>query len=611
MKQQRYAIFTSVVGLALGLLVAQLVLLQIVGQDNAREVAQGNAFRTQRVLPARGGIYDRHGVLMVYNEPTYAITVTPRYFNYDRIELLASLLETEDSIVTAKLVTARQWNPYRPSTLFPDVSFAQFSRVQENIFRLPGVNHEISQKRRYRTRARAAHALGYLGEITQDELESPERRIGELQYRQGDLVGQTGVERRYEANLRGTPGTAYRIVNVHGLEFMKFNEGLDDEPPRDVFDVHLAMDAEVQALAESLFVNKRGGVAAIDPTDGGLIALVSKPDFHPEIFSRTLEDSTWNNLILDETEPLYNRATMNRMPPGSTWKPFMALFALSEGLIDSSGATSTVFCPGYHPMGRGRIFRCLGTHGHIDVVEAITHSCNTFFFEIAARMNVNRFKEYAHMFGFGELAPTDIQEQTPGLIPDSAYYNDTYDYWSVGHVMNLGIGQGDMGVTPLQLARYTAAIANGGILHAPYLVNHLVNTTTNETYPPDDRPESARIPIRSEYFELVRTGMRQVMEVGGGRLAQIPDIPSGGKTGTAQAPGQLPDHSLFVMFAPYDNPRIAIAVQCENAGSGSGCAAPIASLLAELYLKRELPDSYWVGLRMQRALTAASAGLSG
>ena len=611
MKQQRYIIFTSVVGLALGLMIAQLVLLQIIGQENAREAAQGNAFRMQRVLPARGGIYDRHGVLMVYNEPTYTITVTPRYFNDDRTALLASLLETEDSIVTAELESARQWNSYRPSALFQDVSFAQFSRVQENIFRLPGVNHEISQKRQYRTRARAAHALGYLGEITRDELEAPERRAGELQYRQGDLVGKTGVERRYEPNLRGTPGIAYRIVNVHGLEYMQFNEGLDDEPPRDVFDVHLAMDAEVQALAESLFVNKRGGVAAIDPTDGGLIALVSKPDYDPEIFSRTLEDSTWNDLILDESKPLYNRATMNLMPPGSTWKPFVALLALSEELIDSTGAKSTVFCPGYHPIGRGRIFRCLGTHGHMNLVEALTHSCNTFFFEMAARMNVNRFKEYAHMFGFGELAPTDIQEQTPGLIPDSAYYNATYDYWSVAHVMNLGIGQGDMGVTPLQLARYTAAIANGGVLHAPYLVNHLVNTATDESFPPDDRPESTRIPIRPEFFELVRHGMRQVMEMGSGRLAQIPDIPSGGKTGTAQAPGQLPDHSLFVMFAPYDHPRIAIAVQCENAGSGSGCAAPIASLLAELYLKRELPDSYLMRLRMERALTSSSASESG
>lgn len=611
MKEKRYAIFTTVVCLAIGALALQLVRLQIIGQDNARQAARGNAFRTQRVLPARGGIYDRHGALMVYNEPTYTITVTPRYFKADRTSLLASLLEMEDSLVTVAVESARRWNPYRPSPLFSDVSFEEFSRVQENIFRLPGVNHEISQKRRYLAVARAAHALGYLGEITRAELELPDRRVPERQYRPGDLVGKTGVERQYETDLRGTPGTAYNIVNVHGLEFMKYNDGMDDEPPRDVYDIHLAMDAEVQALAESLFVNKRGGVAAIDPSNGGLIAMVSKPDFHPEIFSRPLEDTTWNNLIMSADKPLYNRATMNLLPPGSTWKPFMSLFSLAEGLVDSTGPSSTVYCPGYHPTGRGRIFRCMGVHGHIDLVGAITHSCNTFFFEMAARMDLNRFKDYAHMFGFGVHAPTDIQEQTPGLIPDSTYFNDAYDYWSVGHVMNLGIGQGDMGVTPLQLARYTAAIANNGTLHAPYLVESLINTTTGEIVSPQDKPEASKIPIAPEFFELVRKGMRNVMEEGSARLSRIPDIASGGKTGTAQASGGLPDHSLFIMFAPYDNPQIAIAVQCENAGSGSECAAPIASLLTELYLKGELPESYWMRLRMERALGAESASLSG
>ena len=606
MKQRRHTIFTTVVCLGMGLLVLQLIRLQIFEQESARQVAQGNAFRTQRVLPARGRIYDRHDSLMVYNEPTFTITITPRYFNPDRTPLLASLLEVEDSSVTAALESARKWNPYRPSPSFVDVPFEKYSRIQENIFRLPGVNHEISQKRRYMTSARAAHALGYLGQITESELEQPEQNEQERQYRQGDLVGKTGVERQYETELRGIPGLAYTVVNVHGLEYMKYNQGLDDEPPRDVFDIHLAMDASVQALAESLFVGKRGGVAAIDPSDGGLIALVSQPDFHPSLFSSQLDDSTWNSLVLSEDKPLYNRATMNLMPPGSTWKPFMSLFALSEGLINPTGESSTVFCPGYHPAGRGRIYRCLGAHGHVDVIDALTHSCNTFFFEMAARMNVNRFKEYATMFGFGERAPTDLREQTPGLIPDSAYFNSTYDYWSVGYVMNLGIGQGDMGVTPLQLARYTAAIANRGTLHAPFLVRRLVNSSTGDALPPGDKPAATRIPIDQEHFDVVRRGMRNVMEEGSGRLAQIPGIPSGGKTGTAQAPGGLPDHSLFVMFAPYDNPQIALAVQCENTGDGSMCAAPIASLLAELYLKREIPESNASRLRFTRALTATS-----
>ena len=213
-------------------------------------------------------------------------------------------------------------------------------------------------------------------------------------------------------------------------------------------------------------------------------------------------------------QTLYNRATMNLMPPGSTWKPFMSLLALSESLIDTSGVSSTIFCPGYHPLGRGRIFKCLGVHGHIGLVDAIKHSCNTFFFELAQRMNLPRFKHYANMFGFGEYAPTDIQEQTPGLIPDSAYFNSKYSYWSVGNVMNLGIGQGDMGVTPLQLARYTAAIANGGTLHAPYLVHYLENQSTSERLPPTRYPGTDAHTNRPR---ILRTGATRNAESHGRR----------------------------------------------------------------------------------------------
>ena len=220
------------------------------------------------------------------------------------------------------------------------------------------------------------------------------------------------------------------------------------------------------------------------------------------------------------------------------------------------------------------------------------------------RAEVNTLQRYANMFGFGIRAPTDLLEQTPGLIPDSAYYNRTYSYWGAGNVMNLGIGQGDMGVTPLQLARYISAVGNGGYLHEPRIVAYLSNPDTGDTI--RFAPEPTRIPIDPAYFSVVRHGLKQVMEQGSGRAAQIPGIPSGGKTGTAQAPGNMEDHSVFVMFAPYDRPQVAVAVQCENAGDGSACAAPIASLLAERYLKGMLPDSPELRLRMNRARTASS-----
>ncbi len=605
----RVRIFIGIILFATGILGVQLFRLQIINQDQFREVSRGNALRDIRVVPARGAIYDRNGILMVHNEPTYTVTLTPRYFDESKIGLLARLLGEPDSVVVARLAEARRWSAYRPSPSFRDVPFAIYSRIQENAYLLPGVGKEINQKRRYLTTARAAHALGYIREITQNELDRLKEQGAEANYRPGDLVGKTGVERYYEPYLRGRPGHAFRVVNVHGLEVKSYRDGEEDTPPSSGYDIHLTLDTRVQALAESLFVGKRGAVVAIDPNTGGIIALVSKPDFAPALFSQKVDPATWRYLNNSPEKPLYNRATMNLMSPGSTWKPFMALMALAENKIALEGANSTVFCPGYHPVGRGKYFRCMGAHGHMNVRQAIKNSCNTFFFEMARRIDINTFKKYANLFGFGIEAPTDIGEQTTGLIPDSAYFNRRDPNWSVGTVMNLGVGQGAMGVTPLQLARYIAAVANKGTLQPPHLVERLVHPETREVVRPPI-PEPEQIPIDERYFDIVRDGMRLVMEQGTGAKAQIPGILSGGKTGTAQVSGGRKDHSVFVLFAPFDDPQIAIAVQAENAGQGAHVAAPIASLLAEFYLKGELPDSYEVRLRMNRALNARSQELA-
>ena len=449
MQSYRVTIFVVVILLSTGLLGGRLFTLQIIGRGDAQEVSQGNALRTLRVMPARGAIYDRHGVLMVDNEPSYVITLTPRYFAEEKTSLLARHLGVSDSLVTEKLAEARAWTSYRPSKSFPDISFDQYSRIQEDIFLLPGVDKELGQKRRYPSTAKASHALGYVGEITRAELNAQE---AENIYLQGDLVGRTGVERSYESYLRGEPGSALRVVNVYGLEVKSYLEGMGDQAPVSGYDIHLAMDAGVQALAESLFVNKRGAAVAIDVNTGGILALVSAPDFDPTLFIGGIDKERWQAINDDPEKPLYNRASMNQMPPGSTWKPLMALMALDTGLITPSGPGSTVYCGGYHPLGGGRIFKCLGQHGEQNVTDALQNSCNTFFFEVGRRMNISSFKRYASMFGFGLEAPTDIREQTSGLIPDSAYFNSTFARWGPGTVMNLGVGQGDMGVTPLQLS---------------------------------------------------------------------------------------------------------------------------------------------------------------
>ena len=577
----RARIFVGVIVLLLGLLVLRLAQMQLWQTELYAGESRSNAVREQRVMPARGAIYDRNGVLLVDNAPAYSLLITPRYFDPKNIPLLARLLEVPDSVVANRLAQARAWSAYRPSRVFTDLPFETFSRVVENLYRLPGVQYEIDQRRRYHTPARAAHALGYVREITRAELE----QLRDDGYAMGDRIGKAGLEKFYEKALRGVPGRAFKLVNIHGQEIKPYRDGAEDVPPISGYDLHLGIAYRVQALAESLFVGKRGAVVALDPNNGEIIALVSMPDFDLEVLSGPIDPETWRYLTTSPEKPLFNRATMSGVPPGSTWKPFMALVGLQEGVIT---ARSTIYCPGGYLLGT-RLFRCHGgAHGSLDVREAIEKSCNTFFFTVMMRLDVNTLHRWAQRFGFGRPIPMDIAEQNSGLIPDSAYYNRRYpNGWTAGYTINLGIGQGDMTVTPMQLARYVAAIANGGTLYPPHLVRELVHPETGEVLRPQ-LPPPEHIPIKPEYFQIVREGMRRVMEKGTARWVQIPGIPAGGKTGTAQAPGGRKDHSLFIMFAPYDAPKIAIAVLVENAGFGATVAAPIASLMAELYLTGEV-----------------------
>ncbi len=595
----RVRIFTGIILTMLGVLGLRLVKLQIIDASAYSGESRSNAVRELRVLPARGVLYDRNGVLMVDNKPTYTITLTPRYFDPSRMGLLASLLAVPDSVVAARLREARAWSAFKPSPSFPEVPFDVLGRILEHRASLPGVSYEVRPKRRYLTPARAAHALGYVREITQTELDK-RRDEG---YRPGDLIGQAGLEKYYESRLRGRLGSAFKLVNVHGLVVKSYQAGREDRSPVNGYDLHLTLDSRLQALAESLFVGKRGGAVALDPNTGGILALVSEPDYDPDIFSKSVSRETWGDLNSSEEKPMFNRATMSGMPPGSTWKPFMALMALQEGIIDEN---TVINCTGGYLLGN-RVFHDHGGHAHgpIRVREAIQHSCNTFFFTVMMRTDVNTWQKWAKRFGFGRRIPMDIAEQVAGLVPDSAYFNRTYPRgWTSGYTINLGIGQGNMVVTPMQLARYVAAVANDGILYPPHLVDYMEHPGTRQVVRPDTPPPE-RIPIDPAYFDIVREGMRRVMERGTGVGVQIPGIPSGGKTGTAQVSGGREDHSLFILFAPIENPQIALAVLVENGGFGATQAAPIASLLAEQYLTGQISKqrrrlaAYMMGLRSE------------
>lgn len=585
----RVRIYAAVVAVLLLILGGRLAQLQLFSTASTNGERAGNAVRERAVEPARGAIYAQDSTLLVDNQPTYTIMLTPRYFDRSKTGLLANLLGVADSTVTQKLEEARAWNPFRPSRSFRKVSFDTFSRVQEHLHELPGVSHEIELRRRYHTPARLPHALGYVREIG-DRVLNERRDEG---YRTGDYIGKTGLEKNYESALRGERGSEFVLVNVRGSEIQPYRNGQNDEPPVGGYDMHLALDPEVQALAESLFVGKRGAAVALDPDNGDILSFVSEPSFDPALFSQSVSGAAWDSLRTAPSTPLFNRAVRSGFPPGSTWKPLMSLVALEEGLITEN---QRLDCPSSYRIGQRRFKNFqMKDEGRITVEKALEVSCNTFFYQLMDQMELKTWHDWAREFGFGQEVPIDIGEQAPGLIPDSSYYDRMYGRWTRGYTVNLGIGQGDMSVTPLQLARYTAALANKGTLPSPHFVRKMVHPRTGEVRRPD-RPAPERIPVDSAHFETVREGMRRVMTDGTGEWVQIPDIPSAGKTGTAQNPHGK-DHSLFILFAPYDDPEIAVAVAVENAGDGAIAAAPIASLMAEQYLTGSIADTwerrYW------------------
>ena len=581
----RLKIFAGVILLVMGLLTVRLVQMQLLDRAQYSDEALANSVEQKVVKPARGLIYDRNGMLLVDNQPTYTLTLTPRYFEEENLELLADLVGVSDSLAQAKYDQIDSYSSYKTSIFLSEIPFEAFARVKEESWRLPGVGFEIGQKRRYHTAAQASHAFGYVREISERQLDQMEQQG----YRLGDVVGQTGVEAEYETALRGRPGRDFVLVNVHGMEVQPYREGTEDIDPQSGYELHLTLDAKVQALAESLMVNMRGGAVALDVEDGGIIAMASAPDYDPTKFAGRMSQEFVDYVYRNPAKPLFNRATQSSQPPGSTWKPFMAAVALEEGMITED---TQLYCPGGYTLG-GRFFKCHGgAHGNIAVKRAIQVSCNTFFFRLmndrinGKRMDLDMFSNWARRFGFGTLAPLDFPDQSPGLIPDSSYFDRVFPQgWGPGYTVNLGIGQGNMGTTPLQLARYTAAVASEGRLVTPHLVDYQVNTDTGEILRPNYRVR--QIPISEENFEIVKRGMELVVEAGTARRAQIEGIPVAGKTGTSQNPhGE--DHSVFIAYAPADDPKIAVGVIIENAGYGSTAAAPIATLLIEQYLTGEV-----------------------
>jgi len=554
--------------------------MQLVDNQSHSGESENNSMREHRVQAPRGRFFDRNGVLMVENEPAYTLYVTPYYFDDATIPLLANLLQEADSTIAHQVELARAFSTYKRSVVRSGLTLEELGRVLEQRHVLSGIDYDITQKRNYKTEAKATHTMGYVREITNDKLAAREDNL----YRRGDPIGQSGIELEYEPFIRGETGADYKMVNIKGQVVDEYLSGKMDRSAISGLDLTLTLDADLQAFAESLFVNKRGGVVALDPNTGEVLAIHSAPNYDLNLFSSRLDPKKWNELLNSPDEPLFNRVTQSVLAPGSTFKPLVALMALTKGTIDEN---YTYYCNGGHPLGRGNIYKCLAKHGSLNVVEALKESCNAFFFEMMRIHDVNTLHDFAEPFGFGQAPYLDIarNEIRSGLLPDSAFFNRAYGErrWTQGYIMNLGVGQGALEVSPLQMVRYVSALANNGTMVTPHLVRNMVDQQTGEITIPEIEPPHSIELHNQTYLDIVKKGMRRVITDESPWL-EIPGITSIGKTGSAQNPRSGTSDALFIMAAPAENPQIAIAVIVENAGFGSGSAGPIGSFMAERYL---------------------------
>lgn len=568
------SILTIAIFISLGF---RLYQVQIIETEKYQKTSEKNAIKEKIIEPYRGIFYDRNWKVLVDNEPGFTLRITPYYFDTSLIPILENYFKLKPGFIRYLLKANKSFSPFIPIRVQRGLTLEQISWLEENKEFLSGVDYTIDMQRSYPAGIRGSHLFGYCKEISRKELEQKKDY-----YLMGDFIGHNGLEKYYEEYLRGIKGKQFVYVDAKGREVGPVNEGRNDIKPVSGYNAQLTIDGDLQKLAEELLEGQSGAIVAIDPRNGEILTLVSKPDFDLSHFASLTPASIWRELNSDKKVPLFNRATMSIYPPGSCFKPVNGIAALNDGIIDEK---YTYGCGGGFSFGN-HFYKCMGTHGGINVVHAIEKSCNTFFFSLILKNGFERWTKYGRMFGFGQKTGIDIYEENPGILPSVEYYNKIYgvNRWTKGYIVSLGVGQGELGVTPLQMAVYTATIANGGTWYRPHAVRKLFN--------PDANPkeiiipvEGKKLPIKQEAMDLIRRGMYLVVNgAGTATHVRIPGIEVAGKTGTAQNPHGR-DHAWFIGFAPFDNPQIAIAVIVENAGFGGAVAAPIAKQLIQFYLK--------------------------
>lgn len=577
---RKYVIGSAFILVAIILLI-KLFIIQIV-DDSYKQSSDNNTLRYITQYPSRGKIYDRNGRLLVYNDAVYDLMIIPSQAKNIDTASFCKLLNISNSTYNTYLSKAKRYSMITPSIFISQITKDEYGHIAEMLYRYPGFYFQTRSIRQYPLPI-AAHTLGNIGEVTKPEMER------DAYYKLGDYIGKSGIEKYYEKELRGEKGMKILVVDVHNREKERFMYGEYDTSPVHGADIILGLDAELQAYGEYLMAGKTGSIVAIEPSTGQILAMVSSPSYDPNVLVGRKRGASYSELLNDPDKPLINRAISGTYPPGSTFKMINGLISLQSGAVTARTAYP---CSGPESAP----IKC--THYHsspVRLYDAIENSCNPYFwYAFQDMMNSPRFKNQKEAyqfwydnvtsFGLGRAVNSDIPFTVSGNIPQKGYYDKIYKgVWNAMTVRSLSIGQGEILVTPLQLANVAAAIGNEGFYYEPHYIKSFGDSgkSIDSTF-----LEKHVINIEKRHFKDVKKGMRSVFEGehGTARWSKIDSITVAGKTGTAENPHGL-DHSILMAFAPVDNPQIAIAVVVENAGFGSTWAAPIASLMIEKYIR--------------------------
>ena len=606
--KRKYVIGGFIVSIVIIYLI-RLYTLQV-SDDKYKLNAESNAFFKKTIYPARGLVYDRNGKLLVFNQPAYDVMLIPKdVVNLDTVSFCELLGITKEQFKSlwADMKNPRKnpgYSSYTPQKLMSHISSEDYGKLQEKLYMFPGFYIQTRTIRKYNYPA-GANILGNIREVSAEDIKR------DSYYKRGDYTGDLGVEKSYEEALRGKKGMEILMRDALGRIQGRYEEGAQDVAPESGNNLTLAIDIDLQQYGEELMKNKIGAIVAIEPSTGEILALVTAPNYEPSLLVGKDRGKNYAHLVLDPLKPLYDRSIQATYPPGSTFKPTQGLIFLQEGVINENTAY-----PCYHGYINGLILRCHGHGSPLPLKPALQTSCNAYFcwgFKHMIDMKgttpqeqLNKWKDYLVDMGYGYRLGVDLPHESRGFIPNSEFYSKSFrgPKWSANSVISVAIGQGEILATPLQIANLCATIANRGHFYTPHVVKEIEDSVIDNRFKEKRGPK-----IDKSYYNSVAEGMRMAVTGGTCTLANLPDIEVCGKTGTAQNPHGK-DHSVFMGFAPYNDPKIAVAVYVENAGFGATYGVPIGSLIIEKYLKGEIAQNrQYLEDRMLNSNTIINSGV--